>query len=201
MFEQGLDLSKLTEDVRVSVLNALEHGFIKYESSKSKSYPSMLNPTTNLKWIHYIEQLKKNLRVTRFEDLENRNYDVATYYLYNATEYEKQTLDYFRWSELHSSIPVIASAYIKIHTLTQCEPKDFRDDVKLKYPLLNIPAFNYASQEDVINYLIGFLYKKLEFNPLVLKFLKLNGANSEIRLKCVNAELIDKLNRLKEITT
>ena len=95
--KSGLDFSEMSEDVRTSVLNAIQHGYVQYDHTKSKSYPSLVHPLTGLKWIHYIKPLMGNLRVSRFEELEAKNYDVSAYYLYNATEYDKQRSDYFRW--------------------------------------------------------------------------------------------------------
>ena len=195
--KSGLDFSEMSEDVRTSVLNAIQHGYVQYDHTKSKSYPSLVHPLTGLKWIHYIKPLMGNLRVSRFEELEAKNYDVSAYYLYNATEYDKQRPDYFRWLELLTHTPNLVDEYIKIHTVTRCEPQDFREDIRINYTKLNTEAFIFASQDDITEALIKLLYKKLDFLLTAIELLQRIGSLSATKLNDTNLHLLSKLNKLK----
>ncbi|MBP6962763.1 hypothetical protein KBB49_04465 [Candidatus Saccharibacteria bacterium] len=195
--KSGLDFSEMSEDVRTSVLNAIQHGYVQYDHTKSKSYPSLVHPLTGLKWIHYIKPLMGNLRVSRFEELEAKNYDVSAYYLYNATEYDKQRSDYFRWLELHTHTSNLVDEYIKIHTVTRCEPQDFREDIRINYTKLNTEAFIFASQDDITEALIKLLYKKLDFLLTAIELLQRIGSLSATKLNDTNLHLLSKLNKLK----
>lgn len=119
----------------------------------------------------YPDLIKEIKLVYKYDDFEK--YDI--YMLGGEYVMQKHTKnipdfiqkpDYFRWLELKNSIPTLVDEYIKIHSITEFTPENLKTDIQLKYPLLNIYTFKYATQDDIIKRMVEKVYGQIGFDYL-----------------------------------
>lgn len=176
----------------------LKYGFQRYDSNKHDTFaPAFIHPITKLKWIHNIEGLKQKLQdVNCFEDLQAKQYDVDSYYLYNLKENDTRSLEYFRWLELRTNIPILTNEYIKIHTITNFNLENLKIDIQLNYPKLDTSIFKHSNQATIITKVSEEVCKSIGHDEVIIAILRANDNENAADNK-LKTTLIT-LNKLKE---